>query len=177
MTDTDLEAKPTPLRGGLYFEEFHQGMRIETASRTISEADLGNFAGISGDFTALHMDEETSKKGPFRRRIAHGMLIQSIATGLAIQTRVFEGTIAALVGMDIRWKTPVFPGDTVTLNLVVKGVDPEPSKRSGEIVLDCQVVNQEGVVCVQGDWTVLILCERAAKLAERRAARGKRDGS
>jgi len=178
MSDTDLSTDHAPLRGGLYFEEFFEGMRIDTAARTITEADLVGFAGISGDFTALHMDEETSRKGPFRGRIAHGMLIQSIATGLAIQTRIFEGTIAALVGMDIRWKSPVFPGDTVRLGLEVSRVDPEPSKRSGEITLDCQVLNQEGVVCVQGNWVVLILRERAARLARRRAARDlKRDGS
>jgi len=178
MSETDLGAEPTPLRGGLYFEEFFKGLRIDTAARTITEADLVQFAGISGDFTALHMDEESARRGPFRGRIAHGMLIQSIATGLAIQTRVFEGTIAALVGMDIRWKNPVYPGDTVRLALEVARVDPEPSKRSGEITLDCKVLNQEGLVCVQGNWVVLILRERAAMLARKRAAREtKRDSS
>ena len=168
---TDLPTSVVLAQRGLYFEEFHVGMRIETARRTITEADLVNFAGISGDFTALHMDEESSKRGPFRRRIAHGMLIQSIATGLAIQTRVFEGTIAALVGMDIRWKNPVFPGDTIQLLLDIAAVDPEPSKRSGEITLESTVVNQEGVVCVHGHWVTLVLCERAAKMAARRAER------
>ncbi|MAB79202.1 MAG: dehydratase [Planctomycetes bacterium] len=157
--------------GGLYFEQFQVGMCIETASRTITEADLVNFAGISGDFTALHTDEESSKKGPFRRRIAHGMLIQSIATGLAIQTRVFEGTIAALVSMDIRWLNPIYPGDTITLLLDVTEVDPVPSKRSGKITLNSRVVNQDGVVCVGGTWGTLLLCERAAKTARRRSAR------
>ncbi len=168
---TELPTQTAFKRRGLYFEEFYLGMQIETARRTITETDLVNFAGISGDFTALHMDEEASKKGPFRRRIAHGMLIQSIATGLAIQTGVFEGTIAALVRMDIGWRNPVFPGDTVQLLLDVSEVDPEPSKRSGEITLESKVVNQDGVVCVHGKWVTLILCERAGKLAERRAAR------
>lgn len=157
--------------GGLCFEQFQVGMRIETASRTITEADLVNFAGISGDFTALHTDEVSSKKGPFRRRIAHGMLIQSIATGMAIQTRVFEGTIAALVGMDIRWRNPVYPGDTITLLLDVIEIDSAPSKRSGEVTLSSRVLNQDDVLCVGGTWVTLMLRERAAKIAERRGAR------
>ena len=160
----------SPLLGrGLYFEELTLGFQIETARRTVTEADLVSFSGLSGDFTALHTDEETAKHGPFRRRIAHGMLVQSIATGLAIQTRAFEGTIAALVGMDIRWKNPVFPGDTIQLFLEVSNVDPEPSKRSGEITLSSIVRNQAGVACVEGTWTLLMLRERAAKLAARRA--------
>jgi len=164
-----------PQRRGLYFEEFHLGMRIETAARTITDADLVNFAGLSGDFTALHMDEETSRRGPFRGRIAHGMLVQSVATGLGVQTRIFEGTIAALVGMDIRWKAPVFPGDTIRLILEVSELDPNPSKRSGEVTLLCHVINQTGAVCVEGHWTMLMLRERAAQLAERRAARRSGD--
>ena len=158
-------------RRGLYFEEFELGLRIETVARTITEADLVNFAGLSGDYTALHMDEETARKGPFRGRIAHGMLVQSIATGMGVQTGIFEGTIAALVGMDIRWRQPVFPGDTIKLILIVDRLDPNPSKRSGEVTLDCKVVNQTAPVCVEGHWTTLMLRERAAKMAERRAAR------
>ena len=99
------------------------------------------------------------------------MLVQSVATGLAIQTGVFEGTIAALVGMDIRWRSPVFPGDTIRLLLDVVEVDAQPSKRSGEITLASRVVNQKGDLCTDGSWVVLVLLERAARMAERRAAR------
>ena len=151
-------------------------MMIDCARRTITEADLVNFAGLSGDFTNLHTDEEAARKSPFRRRIAHGMLVQSVATGLAIQTGVFENTIAALVAMDIRWRNPIFPGDTIHLMLEVVRIDPEPSKRSGEITLHSVVRNQVGTECVAGHWTLLMLSERAAQLAARRAARGKADG-
>ena len=85
-------------RRGLWFEEFHVGLRIETPARTITEADVVNFAGLSGDFVSLHTEEVFAKRTPFRGRIAQGMLVQSVATGLGMRSGVFEGTIGALAG-------------------------------------------------------------------------------
>jgi len=132
-------------------------MLIESEARTITEADIVNFAGVSGDFLPLHTNEEYARKTPFRRRIAHGMLIQAVATGLCARTGVFEGTLAALTGMTIRWLQPVYPGDTIRLVLEVAKLDPEPSRRRGQVLLLCRIMNQSDKLVAEGDWDTLML--------------------
>src|SRR5262245_40177742 len=92
MTPGDT-AGPTALGGsqatrGMWFEDFELGMAFESPGRTITESDIQQFAGLSGDYTSLHTDQEHARRTPFRRVIAHGLLIQSIVTGLATRTGV-----------------------------------------------------------------------------------------
>jgi len=87
---------PAPsFQRGLYFEEFEIGQEIHTAGRTVTEADIVNFAGISGDFNRIHTDHVYASQAPFGQRVAHGLLVASIASGLAVQTRFMEDTIIA----------------------------------------------------------------------------------
>ncbi len=144
-------------RRGLWFDEFEPGLSVTSPGRTVVEADLVAFAGLSGDHTQLHTDVEFCRRTPFRRPIAHGMLVQSIATGLGVRTGVFEGTIQALSDMTIHWRAPVFPGDTIRLQLVVERVDAEPSRRSGLVVFQATVLNQDDKVVCEGEWHTRML--------------------
>ena len=81
------------------FDDYQLDEILLTRTRTITEADIVNFAGLSGDFHELHMSEEYAKRGPFGRRIAHGALIFSISTGLMIQMGASEN-ILAFYGLD-----------------------------------------------------------------------------
>ncbi|MCJ7657852.1 MAG: hypothetical protein MUO67_01745, partial [Anaerolineales bacterium] len=85
----------SPEQRGMFFEEFEVGLKIITPGRTVTEADIVNFAGLSGDFYQLHTDAEYGKTTPFGQRIAHGVLVMSIATGLTARTRALEGTALA----------------------------------------------------------------------------------
>src|SRR5438552_2260292 len=105
---------------GLYWEEFEEDTDYVTRGRTITEADVVAFAGLSGDFNPLHTDAEFMKGSPFGERIAHGMLVSSIATGLNSQMGWFEGTTVALVEAAFRFKAPVKLGDTVHVSMRVK---------------------------------------------------------
>ena len=67
---------------GKYFEDFEIGDEAKTAGRTITETDIVNFAGITGDWNEIHTNKELAERGPFKQRIAHGALVFSIATGL-----------------------------------------------------------------------------------------------
>ncbi len=154
---------PTFTQRGLWFDEFQVGLVIESPGRTILDADLVAFAGLSGDHTQLHTDAEYCKRTPFRRPIAHGMLVQSIATGLGVRSGAFDGTIQALSDMTIHWRAPVFPGDTIRLRLEVTEVDAEPSKRSGLVVLRADVFNQDDKLVVEGQWHTRILRDRSAR--------------
>ncbi len=144
-------------RRGLWFEEFACGQQVESPARTVTESDIGQFAGLSGDYTALHTDEEFARRTAFRGRIAHGMLVQAVATGLAVRTGIFEGTIQALSDMTIHWRAPVFPGDTIRLVLEVESLESNPSRRSGEVVFKASVMNQEGKLVCEGQWHTRIL--------------------
>ncbi|MFQ5596356.1 MAG: MaoC/PaaZ C-terminal domain-containing protein, partial [Anaerolineae bacterium] len=104
---------------GRTFDQFELDEVITTARRTITEADIVNFAGLAGDFNPLHTDEEFAKETPFGTRIAHGMLVASVATGLANQLGIFEGTTIALMEQVIRYRGAVLPGDTIHLELRV----------------------------------------------------------
>lgn len=153
-------------RHGLWFDDFELGRVVRSGARTVTEADLVGFAGLSGDFTRLHTDREYCARTPFRRPIAHGLLVQSIATGLGIQSGVFEGTLQALSGMTIHWRAPVFPGDTIRLELEVAQLDPEPKRRSGAVVFDARVYNQEDRLVCEGQWYTRMLRHRPELPAE-----------
>src|SRR6185295_4898976 len=105
---------------GTFFDDFAPASSFTTASRTVTESDIVNFAGVSGDFSPLHTDETFARATPFGTRIAHGMLVASIATGLANQSGLFEGTTIALLPQTLRYQGPTLPGDTIRLELVVQ---------------------------------------------------------
>ncbi|HED64237.1 MAG TPA: dehydratase [Planctomycetes bacterium] len=148
-------------RRGLWYEEFEPGAMILSPARTITEADIVLFAGLSGDQMPLHTDETAATRTAFRGRVAHGMLVQSVATGLAFRTGYFEGTLQALAGMTIRWPAPVRPGDTIRLALRVERLE-EPSRRSGIVVFRAEVKNQEDRVVSEGDWSFSMLRDMPA---------------
>ena len=98
----------------LYYEDMNIGDEWISSSRTVTEADIVNFAGLSGDFNQLHMDEEFAKKTTFGKRIAHGLLGLCIASGFS--TRHPPTAIIAFLGIkEWNFKAPIFIGDTITL--------------------------------------------------------------
>ncbi|MFQ5576134.1 MAG: MaoC/PaaZ C-terminal domain-containing protein [Anaerolineae bacterium] len=145
-----------PATRGLYFEEFEIGQRITTASRTITEADIARFAGLSGDYNSLHTDRVFARATPYEQRIAHGMLVLSVATGLAVQQGFIDGT--ALAFREVGWKfsAPVFIGDTVRLVVEVTGLKPMSKLGGGLVVLKAAVVNQAGKTVQRGEWRMLM---------------------
>lgn len=142
---------------GMYFDEFQVGQRIITAGRTITEADIVHFAGLSGDFNQIHTDAQYSQGSPFGQRVAHGLLVLSIASGLAVQTGVMEGTVLAFREIN-EWKfsRPVFIGDTIHAELEVKETRELRRIGGGAVVIDVEVKNQNGEVVNRGVWTALI---------------------
>lgn len=142
---------------GLFFEEFSIGQRITTAGRTITEADVVGFAGISGDFNQIHVDREYSQHAPFGQRVAHGLLVLSIVSGLAVQTGIMEGTVLAFREIN-EWKfsKPVYFGDTIHAELMVMETKLLPRLRGGSVLIDVAVKNQNSETVMKGIWTVLI---------------------
>ena len=112
---------------GMYFEQFEVGMQIVTSSRTVTEADIVNFAGLSGDFNQIHTDAIYASTTPFGQRVAHGLLGVAIASGLAVQTGFMEGTILAFREI-AQWKFshPILIEDTIHVLLQVKDTKTMP---------------------------------------------------
>jgi len=105
---------------GLYWEDWEIGKEYVSASRTITEADIVHFAGISGDYNPLHIDEEYCKKTIFGTRIAHGPLVYSIAAGLLFQLHLYDDTLIAFLGFDsLKFTKHVIAGDTITAKISV----------------------------------------------------------
>ncbi|MDQ4077401.1 MAG: MaoC family dehydratase N-terminal domain-containing protein [Chloroflexota bacterium] len=141
---------------GRTFDHFEEDEVITTPRRTITENAIERFAGLSGDFNPLHTDEEFARETPFGTRIAHGMLVAAIATGLANQSGVFEGTTIALLQQTIRYKEAVFPGDTVHLELTVAGKRESSKPDRGLITFDAAVKNQRDETVIDGQWVLLM---------------------
>ena len=132
----------------LYFEDFSVDSVSVSRTRTVTEADIVNFAGLSGDFIELHMSETYSASGPFGRRIAHGALVFSMSTGLTIQLGHFTDTVIAFYGIDkLRFTRPVFIGDTIHIAKKVVSKQPKGGGR-GLITFETTVLNQHGETVV-----------------------------
>jgi len=138
----------------LLFEELNIGDAEVSLGRTITETDVVNFAGLSADFNAMHIDAEFAKKTIFGARVAHGMCTTSIATGLWF-TMPRLATMAFL-GLD-EWKfvKPVLFGDTIKVKRVV-AEKKETKEDRGIVTFNIQVVNQKDEVVQEGKWLMLV---------------------
>jgi acyl dehydratase len=128
----------------LYFDEFIAGAEHVTRGRTITESDIMAFAGLSGDYTELHTNEEYARRTPFGRRIAHGLLTLSVSSGLTTQMNLITDTVVAFYGIDkLRFVKPVFIGDTIHVKKTV--VDTlSKGGTMGVVTFETTVLNQNG---------------------------------
>lgn len=185
MQRTALQADPTMLgfiskeyvRGGQvkedaihpfrkYFEDLEIGESLLTHRRTVTEADIVNFANVSGDYFYAHVDEIGARDSIFGKRVAHGYFLVSAAAGLFVSPA--PGPVLANYGLEnLRFIEPVGIGDTIQARLTVKSKtakDPKPSERpTGVVEWDVQIFNQEGKAVAL--YSILTLVERKA-LAE-----------
>jgi 3-hydroxybutyryl-CoA dehydratase len=152
-------------RHHLYFDDVEVQEEFTSGGRTLTETDIVNFAGVSGDFNPIHMDHEFAKTTPFRRPIAHGLLVFSIASGLSVQCPLIR-TIAFLKVREWLFHGPVFAGDTLHVKTRVLEKTLRGRGRRGEIVWHRAVVNQEGKVVQEG---AVVTVVEARMLRERQA--------
>ncbi len=125
------------------YEDFAEGEILESRGRTVTETDIVNFCGVSGDFIPFHTDDEAAKRSMFGARIAHGALIFSISTGLWTQLDALHDSVLAFYGIDrMRFTKAVYIGDTirVTKKVVAKQ---ERSAESGLVTFETTVLNQK----------------------------------
>lgn len=147
---------------GMYWEEWEINAEFESSGRTVTEADIVMFAGLSGDYNPLHIDAEFCKKTQFGERIAHGPLVYAIAAGLLFQLHLYDDTLIAFLGFDsLKFTKPVKAGDTVHAR--IKVLEKRETSRSDRGVMkrQLQVLNQRGEV-VQDAIQVFLLKRKPA---------------
>ncbi len=144
-----------------YFEDIRIGDTCRSVGRTVTEADIVNFAGLSGDYNLIHTDREYARSSIAGERIAHGLLVKSIASGLFTRTRYNQSLSETLIALTEitgwKFKKTVVIGDTVRVEVeIVDKVDTRPESSSGKIVMRRTILNQRDEVVQTGNYVLLI---------------------
>ena len=139
----------------LFFDDVEVGQEWESLGRTVTEADIVAYAGLSGDFNPIHMDHEYAKTTPFRRPIAHGVLMFALGSGLGVMAPPMR-TLAFLSLREWTFKAPVFIGDTIHLRTKIIKKEERSRGRRGVITWHRQIINQEGKIVQEGVTETLV---------------------
>jgi len=147
-----------------HFEELAIGETLTTAKRTVTDADVANFANLSGDHFYAHKDE-TGAQSIFERKVAHGYFVLSAAAGLFVDPA--PGPVLANYGLEnLRFVKPVYPGDTIQVKLTCKQKTAKETPTQGlgvgipqgVVAWDVEVANQDGELVAT--YTILTLVKR-----------------
>jgi 3-hydroxybutyryl-CoA dehydratase len=141
---------------GLYFEEYTIGDAITSQGRTVTEGDIVSFAMLSGDWNPLHTDAEAAKLAPYGERIAHGLLVLSMATGLAERLGFMNQTVIGFMGLEWQFRAAVRIGDTIRVQATVSELKPMARLGGGYVTFKVQILNQEDKAVQRGTWTILV---------------------
>ncbi|CAB4849942.1 MAG: dehydratase [Actinobacteria bacterium] len=144
-------------RTGMYFEEFSVGDEFTTQGRTITDVEVTMWAMFTGDMHPMHVDNEFARDfGIFGGRFPPGLMAVAIASGLNERMGLWSGTGLAMTKQTAEYKTPVLIGDTISVRLTVLECTPRPKRHAGIVLFGYQIVRQNGDVCVQGEWTIVL---------------------
>jgi 3-hydroxybutyryl-CoA dehydratase len=141
----------------LLWEDLSEGDVAISGGRTVTETDVVNFCGLSGDFNWFHVDAVAAKESVFGQRVAHGMLVLAIATGLQVGQMEPKIATAAFMGLnDWQFRAPVFFGDTIRVRRTIGAKSEHKNPAQGFVVYEIEVLNQEDKVVQKGQWNMLI---------------------
>ncbi len=144
------------ISSGRYWEEIEVGEEYVSPGRTVTEADIVNFAGLSGDWNVLHTDAEVMKQSIFGERIAHGLLGLVIQSGLSSRAMFPPFATLAFAGLRWRFKGPIRIGDTIKVEVRVREKREWSKPDRGLVILARTVLNQRGEVVQEGETDLLI---------------------
>jgi acyl dehydratase len=143
----------------LYFEDVPLNRPFVTTGRTVTEADVLGFASLSGDFNSLHVDAHYAATTPFGGRVAHGLLVLAIASGMTTRLPVLLGLNRSLLGMTevtCRWPAPTRIGDSVRVELTFTDKSLTRSGTRGLVTERRRVFNQDSTVVLESEWKLLV---------------------
>lgn len=140
----------------LYYEDCSPGQEFETRRRTITEADIVNFAALSWDTNPLHTDREFAKETMYGERIAHGMLGLVVHSGLSQSLGILQESILAFLELSWQFLLPIKIGDTVHVVQRVKEMRETSKPDRGIVRLEKELRNQRGELVQKGTTTILL---------------------
>jgi 3-hydroxybutyryl-CoA dehydratase len=156
----------------LYFDDVEIGQEWQSLGRTITEADIVHFAGLSGDFNPIHIDHEFARTTPFRKPIAHGLLVLSIGSGLGLYAPPMR-TMAIIEIREWRFLEPVYAGDTIRVRTKVLGKEARARGKRGSLTWQRQIVNQDGKTVQEGVTQTLVEGRASIRSSEEGQAEGE----
>jgi acyl dehydratase len=133
----------------LTFDDLAPDDEWESPARTVTEADVVAFAGVSGDYNPLHMDHEASARGPFGKPVAHGLLGLAYASGLSSYAPRVD-TLAFLAILEWKFLEPIAFGDTLRVISRVVSLELRARGRRGVVTWHRRLVNQNGATVQEG---------------------------
>jgi len=136
--------------------ELRAGVRVVTPGRTIGEGDVNLFAGLVGDFTPIHVDEQFAAASPYGGRIAHGPLAMSTAIGMLTQTGILGESVLGLVNLNWDFSGPVKLGDTIRARVHIAEVRPTSKPGRNLATFQFEVVNQNDAIVQTGRMLVVV---------------------
>lgn len=139
-----------------YYEDYAVGDEFLTPARTVTEADVVGFAGLTGDYNRLHTDAEYMRQSPFGERIAHGLLGLAIANGLKYRTDMDSDGVIAFLGLSWQFTAPIKIGDTIRATLRVASMRETSKPDRGIVAYAVTVLNQRDETVQQGELTMLL---------------------
>ena len=135
----------------LYYEDLAEGQTFTSPARTVTETDLVSFAMLSGDWNAIHTDEEFARETFYGKRVVHGLFGLSMMTGLLDRTGLFGGSAIAMLGIeDWQFKAPIFVGDTLHFQMEIVSKRLTSGRDRGIIDRKFSLINQRGEVVQEG---------------------------
>lgn len=140
-----------------FFDDFSEGETYRTPGRTVTEADVVAFAGLSGDLNSIHLDVQHARRAPLGDRVAHGLLTVSLAQGLASRTLRTDLSLVRYVALETEFRRPVRIGTTLRAELVVERMAVEG--RHGRLVLGRRVLDDREDLVEEGRATLVLLRE------------------
>jgi 3-hydroxybutyryl-CoA dehydratase len=163
------DAAPTPALPVLYWEDLHPGLEDTSPARTLTEADVVAFAGLSGDFNPIHTDVVFSAQyGLGGERLVHGLLGVAVLTGLFTRSTLGIGIqrqLVALLEISTKFRSPLRIGDTVHVRTRISGARSTSNPERGIVELERELINQDGVVT--------LVCESAQMIRRRSVGVGE----
>jgi acyl dehydratase len=142
---------------GMHFEDFAEGQVFMTPARTIGEAEVAQFAQLTGDFNPVHTDAVFAASTRFGTRIAHGLLGLSLVPGLVARLGVFDGTAVAVLGIEgWEYRKPIRIGDTVRVRMTVSATRPTSDGVHGVVSRSFELLNQDDEVVQAGSMPILV---------------------
>jgi acyl dehydratase len=135
----------------LYYEDLTEGQTFTSPARTVTETDLVSFAMLSGDWNAIHTDEEFARETFYGKRVVHGLFGLSMMTGLLDRTGLFGGSAIAMLGIrDWQFKAPIFVDDTLHFEMEIVSKRLTGGGDRGIIDRKFSLINQRGEVVQEG---------------------------